>query len=173
VSTLATILRDHAPPHREVNFLKIDVEGWERRVLFGNDWRTKRPWIVVVEATRPMTAEPSHAEWESILIDAAYTCVYRDGVNRFYLADEHRELASAFDVPPNWFDGFIRASEFMAVNALVAAERRAASAEQRAASAVAELTMIQTSRSWRLTRPLRTLAARVRTARSLTRHDTD
>jgi FkbM family methyltransferase len=173
VSTLATILRDHVPPHREVNFLKIDVEGWERRVLFGNDWRTKRPWIVVVEATRPMTAEPSHAEWESILTDAAYTCVYRDGVNRFYLADEHRELASGFDVPPNWFDGFIRASEYMAVNALVAAERRAASAEQRAASAVAELTMIQTSRSWRLTRPLRTLAARVRTARSLTRHDTD
>jgi hypothetical protein len=118
-----------------------------------------------------MTPEPSHAEWESILTDAAYTCVYRDGVNRFYLADEHRELAPAFDVPPNWFDGFIRASEYVAVNALVAAEQALVAAEQRAASAEAELTMIRMSRSWRLTRPLRAIGAFLRRARSLTRKD--
>lgn len=104
VTTLATLCRAHA--HREVHFLKIDVEGAEAAVLRGADFHATRPWIVLVEATKPLTPEPS-AEWESLLLQAAYQFVWFDGLNRFYVAAErHAALARHFTVPPNPFDRY-------------------------------------------------------------------
>ena len=37
-----------------IDFLKVDVEGFERKVLAGNDWDKYRPRVVVVEAIRPI-----------------------------------------------------------------------------------------------------------------------
>ena len=112
VRRLAGICRDHVPQH--IHFLKIDVEGFERAVLEGSDLATWRPWIIVVEATRPNSQETSHAEWQDLLDAARYHLVYWDGLNRFYLAAEHAELASAFAAPPNVFDRFVRESEWKA-----------------------------------------------------------
>jgi len=107
-TTLTSIWRAHVPEGQPVHFLKVDVEGAERAVLLGNDWRTLRPWVVVVEATRPNSQVETHEGWESILLDAGYRYVYGDGLNRFYVAQERPELASAFRYPPNVFDGFLR-----------------------------------------------------------------
>ena len=84
--------------------MKIDVEGHEREVLEGWDPTILRPWILVVEATVPNSNTPNYSSWEPIVLDAGYRCVYKDGLNRFYLAGEHDELASAFEYPPNVFD---------------------------------------------------------------------
>ena len=51
----------------EIDFLKVDVEGAERDVLAGADWRRFRPKVVLAEAVAPGTMAPSHAEWEPIL----------------------------------------------------------------------------------------------------------
>lgn len=104
IRTLSAVWREFAPA--EVHFLKVDVEGFETPLLQGNDWRSNRPWIVVVESTRPMTQIESHQEWEPILIAANYHFVYFDGLNRFYVAAEHAELDASFRSPPNVFDGF-------------------------------------------------------------------
>ena len=48
------------------------------------------------------------------MLSAGYRMVYHDGLNRFYLADEHGDLASAFMSPPNVFDRFIRREEWQA-----------------------------------------------------------
>lgn len=147
-STLALILRTHLPAGQEIHFLKVDVEGLERAVLSGNDWSVYRPWIVVVESTRPLSQLESHQAWESGLIDAGYLFAYADGLNRFYVEKSHQDLIAAFRYPPNVFDGFILASEAQAVES----QRRA---EARVTALNDELTALLASRSWRLTRPLR------------------
>jgi FkbM family methyltransferase len=104
VLTLASALRSLAG--KQVHWLKIDVEGFEAHVLRGWDSQALRPWIIVVEATIPNSTEPDYAAWDPILVAAAYRMVYFDGLNRFYIAAEHEELAAAFAAPPNVFDDF-------------------------------------------------------------------
>lgn len=143
VESLASIWAEHVGPDQPVHFLKIDVEGFERQVLEGGDWVANRPWIVVVESTLPQKQAPSHDRWEKILTDGGYEFVYADGLNRFYVSGEHRELASAFEYPPNVFDDFVRISEVQAVARAQGAESRIADAEALAASAVAEVESIR------------------------------
>ncbi len=91
-------------PASTVHWLKIDVEGHERAVLEGWDTNTLRPWVIVVEATLPNAPTPNYAEWEPIVLEAGYTCVYDDGLNRFYIEPQRQDLAQAFSCPPNPFD---------------------------------------------------------------------
>jgi len=92
----------------EIHFLKIDVEGFELNVIKGADFKKYRPWVVLVEATKPNTQEPSFMEWEPILLTSDYTFVYFDGLNRFYIANEKLSLLSQFfSCPPNVFDNYI------------------------------------------------------------------
>ncbi|MDL9999605.1 FkbM family methyltransferase [Variovorax sp. J22P240] len=88
-----------------VHWLKIDVEGLEEAVLRGWDSQTLRPWIILIEATVPMSTEVRYQGSEDILLSAGYEFVYFDGLNRFYVAAEHPELKAAFATPPNVFDG--------------------------------------------------------------------
>lgn len=106
IKTLAEICRLHAPG--EIHFLKIDVEGAEAEVLAGADFSAFRPWIVVLEATRPLTTVTSTG-WEPVILDAGYKFVWFDGLNRFYIAEEHHaELQQHFRLPPNPFDYFVK-----------------------------------------------------------------
>ncbi|MER3352812.1 MAG: FkbM family methyltransferase [Hoeflea sp. D1-CHI-28] len=109
--TLRGLWSEHVPKGREVHFLKIDVEGAEANVIAGGNWQEHRPWIVVVEATLPNSQTPNHGEWENHLLDNGYSFVYWDGLNRFYLANEHQDRGGAFSAPPNVFDDFIRYSQ--------------------------------------------------------------
>ena len=70
---------------RSVHWMKIDVEGFEQQVLEGGT-PLFYGLVLVVEATVPNTDQSNHACWESIVLDAGYQCVYKDGLNRFYLA---------------------------------------------------------------------------------------
>ncbi len=99
----------------------------------------------------PMTQVASHKSWESIILSSKYVLAYNDGLNRFYVAEEHSELLSAFSLPPNAFDGFVLADQLAAetraraatdaANTAEARERTAGErirhSEQRAAAAVA------------------------------------
>ena len=106
ITTLAAICREHV--RREIDFLKIDCEGWEKQVIEGADWDRFRPTVLVVEATKPNTATPVWSEWEPLLVEnGRYEMVYFDGLNRFYLRREYADLREHFATPPNIFDGFI------------------------------------------------------------------
>lgn len=111
MSTLRQVWTKNVAPGQPVHFLKVDVEGFERAVLAGNDWQRNRPWIILVEATLPNSQIESYAEWEPILSDAGYRFAYADGLNRFYVAKEHAELIVRFKFPPNVFDNFATATE--------------------------------------------------------------
>jgi FkbM family methyltransferase len=107
VVTLADICGKYA--QRDVHFLKIDVEGAEREVLAGADFEAYRPWIILIEATRPNTQEPNYLPWEPLMTKAGYRFVWFDGLNRFYVAAERYDcLAPFFQTPPNVFDNFVQ-----------------------------------------------------------------
>jgi FkbM family methyltransferase len=137
VSTLKEILDKNAP-NRDINFLKIDVEGYEKEVLLGNDWTKYRPWVLVIEATKPMSQEENYQDWEDIVLDADYNFAYADGLNRFYVAQEHSELMESFRYPPNVFDGFVLHSQNMAEAKASEAEAKASEAEAKASEAEAK-----------------------------------
>jgi FkbM family methyltransferase len=105
VVTLNQILAEHvkAPIH----FMKIDVEGAEKNVLQGLDLSRWRPWIMVMESTKPNSSEVNYDAWEDLILTAGYDMVYFDGLNRFYVAHEHSVLAEKFRLPPNFWDNFI------------------------------------------------------------------
>lgn len=88
----------------DVHWMKIDVEGMEAAVLRGWDPQLLRPWILVIEATRPNSPEPCHEEWEPIVLAAGYRFALFDGLNRFYVADERSELVPIVAAPANVFD---------------------------------------------------------------------
>lgn len=92
---------------RDVHWLKIDVEGFESQVLKG--WRDSqvRPWIVLIESTKPTCQEPSSEDWEDLILAKGYKFAYFDGLNRFYVSEQHQDLLKHFTSPPNVFDGFM------------------------------------------------------------------
>lgn len=93
--TLAEICERHAP--KDIHFLKIDVEGHEEQAIRGMDFKRFRPWIVLVEATEPLRVHiPTHEAWDHLITGSGYQYVLFDGLNRWYVADDHPERLSAF-----------------------------------------------------------------------------
>jgi FkbM family methyltransferase len=109
VVTLERILEDYAPP--TIHFLKIHVEGAEAEALEGLNLNRARPWIIVVEATKPFSKMSTRDEWEHLVTNYGYSFAYFDGLNCFYVADEFRALKERLAIPPNVFDDFVRRPE--------------------------------------------------------------
>ena len=81
-----------ADPLLPIHFIKIDVEGMEAEVLKSIDLTKYRPWVFIIEATKPRTFIRSDAEWKPILIAHNYVEVMFDGLNSYYVAKEHYKL---------------------------------------------------------------------------------
>jgi FkbM family methyltransferase len=141
----------------EIHFLKIDVEGFETEVINGIDFEKWRPWILVIEATLPNSQILNYEEWEETVTGHKYTFAYFDGVNRYYVAEEHGDLIESLAAPPNVFDEFITIGQQDALCSAQRAEARLQEAENRAQEAEAALQAILCSTSWRFTAPLRTI----------------
>lgn len=94
----------------QVHFCKIDVEGAEAEVLGSVDLASWRPWVLVVEATRPNSAEPTHTAWEDAVLAAGYRFCLFDGLSRFYVSPEHLELAPALSYPACPLDDYTLAA---------------------------------------------------------------
>ena len=107
---------------RPIHWLKIDVEGMERDVIESWSPSPVRPWIVVVESTKPLSQEASYADWEPKLLALGYEFVYFDGLNRFYVSVGQPQLKAEFGPGPNLFDDF-SVSTFRASRTLHAESR--------------------------------------------------
>jgi FkbM family methyltransferase len=97
VTTLARLCELHAD--RPIDFLKVDVEGHEREVLAGADFRRWRPRAIVVEGG----PDP----WEPLLLSADYLFAAFDGINRYYLRAEDAALRPALAAPVSVLDDFV------------------------------------------------------------------
>jgi FkbM family methyltransferase len=114
---LGRVLADHVPDGG-VDFLKVDVEGWEEKVVASTDWETVRPRVVVVEAV-DVEGEPTQESWEPTLLAASYRLGLFDGLNRFYCREEDAdELLPRLSAPANVLDNWRRAVELRVQEAL-------------------------------------------------------
>jgi FkbM family methyltransferase len=65
-----------------IDFMKIDVEGYEYEVIVSNDWKKFRPRVLCIEANHV------HNDWRKVLKDVNYTKVFFDGLNEYYIDSE-------------------------------------------------------------------------------------
>ncbi len=91
----------------EIHFLKIDVEGTEEKVIKGLLLDRHRPWVIVVEATEPLTTKRSDESISSYLASKNYRHALFDGLNSFYVSSEHSELCDLLAAPANPLDEYI------------------------------------------------------------------
>ena len=168
VSTLSAICREHV--REPIHFLKVDVEGAEKSVLAGGDFKTFRPWIIVIEVTVLQRKPDPAADCGPLLAEAGYKEAWFDGLNRFYIASERWDrLARHFTVPPNVFDGFTLASSERSQQEIEIAKLRAENALLRLGSGAAPQ---QGGRLVRLARRLRGfLSAELRQELTVMRQD--
>jgi FkbM family methyltransferase len=73
-----------------INFINIDVEGFEYNVIEGNDWEKYRPQVICIEANHIIK------DWRPLLKQAHYSLVFFDGLNNYYVADERSDIAENF-----------------------------------------------------------------------------
>jgi FkbM family methyltransferase len=147
--TLTSICEEHAQG-RPIHFLKIDVEGHEETVLRGMDFTLWRPWVILIET--PWDRDQS---WETLVTDAGYQSILFDGINTYYLAEEHLNLKPAFDIPPCNLDEFQFCKGHNFSHPVGDAEQQLAAALQRAEQAEAQLRAMQNSRTWQALQKLK------------------
>ena len=87
-----------------IDFLKIDVEGAEADVLAGMDFARWRPRVVLVEAVAPGSMAEAWGTWEPDLLAHGYRFAFFDRLNRFYVAEEAKDLATRFPAEPAAWD---------------------------------------------------------------------
>ena len=119
--TMDEVLKVAPPEH--IHWAKIDVEGAERAVLEGFDLKKWRPWVLVVEATKPVSTEVVHDEWEHLIIEAGYSLALFDGLNRYYISPDHHEVAARLNRPVSVLDNVRGPHERETAEALEASVR--------------------------------------------------
>ena len=105
--TIDSILDEAGWHGSDIHFMSIDTEGSERGVLESIDFDVWRPWILVVEATNPLTTESTRERWEELVLEARYRFCLFDGLSCYYVAAEHAaSLSDALSYPSCVLDDF-------------------------------------------------------------------
>ena len=74
---LSQIFKTHSI--KDIQFLKVDVEGYEYEVLEGNDWEQYRPEVLCIEANHVLK------DWRPLLRSQGYEKAFFDGLNEYYM----------------------------------------------------------------------------------------
>jgi hypothetical protein len=91
---------------RDIHWLKIDVEGFEKLVIQG--WRNHaiKPWVLVIESTAPNSTKDVSGDWENEVVALGYEFAYFDGLCKFYVSPNKMLLKDSLKLPANVFDTF-------------------------------------------------------------------
>ena len=103
--TLKQVLDEASPP--AIDILKIDVEGFEERVLRGNDWDRYRPSLIMLEATLPNSPVRRQTTITAYLEGLGYRFVHHDGLNDFFVEQDFVPPSDCFRAS-NVFDNVLR-----------------------------------------------------------------
>jgi FkbM family methyltransferase len=143
----------------------VVVERGEHQAFQSRDYACWRPCIILEEAHGAGFDAVYYLPWEQHLEQNGYSFVYSDGLNRFFIANEHLDRpAKHSPAPPNFYDDWICASEealrLRAEQAGFQPNQWAQMLIERSAELEAlraDVAALRQSTSWRLTAPLRAL----------------
>jgi FkbM family methyltransferase len=91
VERLDKILTDHLPADIQIDFLSIDVEGFDFAVLKSNDWKRYRPKCVLVEALGTSLADVMCGEIFEFMKRQQYVLFAKTYNTLFFLSDWRNE----------------------------------------------------------------------------------
>jgi FkbM family methyltransferase len=91
---------------QEIDLLKVDVEGFEFKILASSDWDRFRPKVIMVKAMFLKTRLRRPDIITPFLAAQGYRHVYFDGLNDFYLERNYETTPDVFKTPINVFDNF-------------------------------------------------------------------
>lgn len=90
--TVDQLLSKYCLPSQTINFLKVDVEGHEEKVLLGMDFNKWRPMIIILESVVPWKGTPAYSNWEPILIKNSYIFAHSFRNNRYYVDSAFKDI---------------------------------------------------------------------------------
>ncbi|OGU29154.1 MAG: hypothetical protein A2057_11670 [Ignavibacteria bacterium GWA2_35_9] len=83
-STLTEAFKKHLPHEPKIDFMSIDVEGFDLNVLKSNDWKNYRPEFVLVEDLNFDLMSPTKSDVFNYLIDKNYKLVAKSYNTLFF-----------------------------------------------------------------------------------------
>jgi FkbM family methyltransferase len=86
VARLRDLLEQHLPPGRHIDFMSIDVEGYDLEVVQSNDWEKYRPTYLLVECLESRLSSINEAPIHRFLVEQGYT-LYAKTVNTLFYKD--------------------------------------------------------------------------------------
>lgn len=98
---------------KNCDFLNIDVEGHELKVLQGinfNEFNTK---VIVLEAIHPIDKTNNLKTFKSFLSKRGFVLALFDGLNAYFVNKKNHYLVKIFKTPPNYTDNFLKAETFV------------------------------------------------------------
>lgn len=84
IKTLKSIFEENKVS--QIDFMKVDVEGFEFEALNGNDWSKYRPKLLCIEANHV------DRDWREILTDNGYQMNFFDGLNEYFIDTKLKEV---------------------------------------------------------------------------------
>lgn len=69
---------------KDIQFMKVDVEGYEYEVLKGNNWELYRPEVICIESAH------IKKDWHDLLKKEGYEQAFNDGLNDYFV-DKHKQ----------------------------------------------------------------------------------
>ena len=85
IHSMSKICNKYVPKNKDIEFCKIDVEGYEKNVLLGYDFINFRPKVFCIESTLPGISIPGYNEWEYILLENGYKFGFQYAIIKIYI----------------------------------------------------------------------------------------
>ena len=104
VVTLASLFDQY--DLKQIDFLKVDVEGHESQVILSGDWNRWRPKVVIVESITPIGHLEALGNWRQFLQQNDYFLAAFDGINNYYVRGEDNSLRAKFRSPVSILDEY-------------------------------------------------------------------
>jgi FkbM family methyltransferase len=152
--TLDNII-EQVPNLTDIHFLKIDVEGHEKAVLMGIDFRKHKPWVLIIESVNEFSPLDNANDWEELIPNEFYKFVYFDGLNNFYLHFEHLDLEKYFNRLSVIVPGYVSSSEFELsrklneeISKVVSLERNFSLEKRYTSELIIKISQLETRISW-------------------------
>lgn len=100
VSTLAKILEKNLPDKTVIDLLSSDTEGFDFKVLSGNNWQKFRPKLVVVETAkyRGKYLERDNKIFDGFMLSKDYLKLADTYINGIYIEKQFAESTKIFGI---------------------------------------------------------------------------